>query len=169
MPGKTTASGLGWAHQKRRQEALTALQDGERCWRCGRPMFRAQALDLDHVRPRMLGGADGPAVLAHASCNRRAGAVLGNSVRSARRRRRRLPRWLHAPTLAPQMQSDDQPQHWPVGQRADETAFHPANTTASHVIATAHSMASVTNAASLSRVNIHLKNTPIHMTGDDST
>jgi len=95
MSGKITAAGLGWAHRKRRALALAAMRDGDPCWRCGRPMYARQALDLDHVRPRAFGGADGPALLAHASCNRRAGAIQGNRMRRTRfrRRRRTLPRW----------------------------------------------------------------------------
>jgi hypothetical protein len=43
-------------------------------------MYKWQALERDHVIDRALGGADGPAVLAHMACNRAAGARLGNQL-----------------------------------------------------------------------------------------
>lgn len=50
-------------------------------------MLKGQALDLDHQVMRMFGGKDGPVRMAHASCNRRKGAIIGNKVRAARRKR----------------------------------------------------------------------------------
>jgi len=47
-------------------------------------MYKTQELDRDHVVDRVLGGTDGAAVLAHASCNRSAGARLSNQVRPQR-------------------------------------------------------------------------------------
>jgi len=44
-------------------------------------MYKWQKLDRDHVVDRALGGTAGPAVLAHQSCNRAAGARLGNQLR----------------------------------------------------------------------------------------
>lgn len=64
-------------YRKRRSAALAALADGDPCVRCGGPMYRGQRLDLDHDdhdRTVITG-------LAHASCNRRAGAVKANRQR----------------------------------------------------------------------------------------
>lgn len=92
--GNTTMVGLGWPHQQRRKRAIAALQDGTPCRYCGKPMYRelARFLDLDHVIPRMAGGADGPCELVHRSCNRRAGAIAGNRMR-ARKRASAYTRW----------------------------------------------------------------------------
>ena len=95
--GSTSARGYGWDHQQRRTRALAALAGGEPCWRCGRPMYHWQALDLDHVVALALGGGGGDR-LAHAACNRRAGAVLGGQLRARRAPRRaaqpaRYTRW----------------------------------------------------------------------------
>lgn len=73
--------GLGADHAADRRRLLAALKDGDLCWRCGQPMYHSQALERDHVIDRALGGKDGPAVLAHAACNRSAGARLGNQMR----------------------------------------------------------------------------------------
>lgn len=94
----TTGSGLGWQHQKVRRQLLAELVDGDPCWRCGRPMWRADAsgLDSDHVVDRQHGGAGGPERLAHARCNRSAGAMAGNRARRRRRhvdRNDGLPQW----------------------------------------------------------------------------
>jgi hypothetical protein len=47
-------------------------------------MLAGQPLDLDHVQPRVMGGTGGPVRMVHRRCNRRAGARLGNRIRSAR-------------------------------------------------------------------------------------
>jgi hypothetical protein len=88
----------GAAHRTARQRALDAMTDGEPCWRCGRPMFRyppsralawMARLDYDHVRAVMFTGAPGGACrLAHARCNRAAGARLTTAIRRAKRARR---------------------------------------------------------------------------------
>lgn len=91
-PRSTTERGLGWDHQKRRAAALKVFREGEPCPLCGYPMSRRQRLDLDHVTPRVLGGTDGPSRMAHATCNRRAGAVLGNRLRGRQ--------WTRAPRPA---------------------------------------------------------------------
>jgi len=78
--GTTKERGLGSDHQADRRRLLALHHDGDPCWRCGRPMYESQGLDRDHVIDRALGGANGPAVLAHASCNRSAGATLGNKL-----------------------------------------------------------------------------------------
>lgn len=83
--GTTTQRGLGAVHQKDKKRLLAELRDGSPCWRCGQPMFRWQKLDRDHLIDRSVGGANGPAVLAHASCNRSAGATFGNKNRDLTR------------------------------------------------------------------------------------
>lgn len=79
MPGDTTTRGYGHQHQRARKAALKALRDGDPCTRCHQPMWRAQAaqLDLDHTEDR---GAY--AGLAHATCNRAAGARKRNRQRT---------------------------------------------------------------------------------------
>ena len=84
--GKTTDRGLGGKHQADKKRLLAALRPGEPCWRCGKPMWPHQNLHRDHIVDRALGGANGPAVLAHAHCNLSAGAAFGNRLRAARRR-----------------------------------------------------------------------------------
>ena len=79
--GTTKQRGLSGHHQSHGKQLKANLRDGTPCWRCGFPMYRWQKLDRDHVTPRALGGTDGPAVLAHARCNRSAGARLGNAMR----------------------------------------------------------------------------------------
>lgn len=85
----TTQRGLGYAHQKARAQAVIALKDGTPCPRCGQPMWRNQAryLDLDHIIPRSMGGGDGPKVLTHRRCNRRAGQRITAMILRARRRK----------------------------------------------------------------------------------
>jgi 5-methylcytosine-specific restriction endonuclease McrA len=80
----TTTQRLGRDHAPDRRRLMAAHRDGDLCWRCGQPMYKWQALERDHITPRTLGGTDGPAVLAHAHCNRSAGAILGNQMRGAR-------------------------------------------------------------------------------------
>jgi 5-methylcytosine-specific restriction endonuclease McrA len=80
--GTTTERGLGWDHVKDKRRLMAAHRDGDPCWRCGRPMYKWQRLERDHVTPRALGGMDGPAVLAHAYCNRSAGGKLASRRRS---------------------------------------------------------------------------------------
>lgn len=64
--------------QKRLRRALLPDAYGRPCPRCGRPMLPGQPLDLDHTDDR--GGYLG---MAHARCNRAAGARLGNARRRA--------------------------------------------------------------------------------------
>lgn len=78
--GTTTQRGLGQDHAADKKRLLAQHQDGDPCWRCGQPMYKWQSLDRDHVVDRALGGTMGPAVLAHAACNRGAGAKLGNQL-----------------------------------------------------------------------------------------
>jgi hypothetical protein len=86
----------GSEHQKARAIALTMLAHGTPCRYCGRPMYRWQALDLDHIVPVAIGHGRGPTTLVHAHCNRSHGASMGNRMRKGRRirRRRSLPSWL---------------------------------------------------------------------------
>lgn len=79
--GNTTQRALGAEHVADLKRLKAALRDGEPCWRCGHPMYRTQALERDHIIDRVHGGATGPAVLAHARCNRSAGATMGNQLR----------------------------------------------------------------------------------------
>lgn len=82
--GTTAQRGLGGDHVADKKRLMALHRDGDPCWRCGKPMFKWQKLDRDHIVDRALGGTNGPAVLAHASCNRAAGARLSNQVRPQR-------------------------------------------------------------------------------------
>lgn len=75
--GNTTQRGLGWAHQRRREQLLAVHLDGTPCARCGKPMYLAQRLDAGHTQDRALGGGL-PDRLEHRRCNRQAGAYLRN-------------------------------------------------------------------------------------------
>jgi len=87
MPSKTSQTtaeqGYGWAHQQARADLLRDLEDGEPCARCGEPMYRWQAaqLDADHVENSKAAG-EPPDALSHASCNRSHGATQGNLARA---------------------------------------------------------------------------------------
>jgi hypothetical protein len=83
----TTLNAYDHRHRLERIRLITHLIDGTPCPRCGRGMYRAQALDLGHADAVVLGGAHGPRRLEHARCNRRHGATLGNRLRGNRRRR----------------------------------------------------------------------------------
>ena len=88
ITGSTHDRGYGTAHQRLRVTMLRTMHEGTLCVRCGQPMFRWQELDLGHgAIPAMLGGR--AERLEHASCNRRAGALM----RNAKARRRALPEW----------------------------------------------------------------------------
>lgn len=85
MAGRTTARGLGGAHQAERRRLLPSAY-GTPCPLCGDLMLRGQRLDLDHAVPRVLGGPDaGPRRIAHARCNRSAGSRLRHRLDRARR------------------------------------------------------------------------------------
>jgi Recombination endonuclease VII. len=73
----TTARGYGHRHQQLRR-ALLPYAYGQDCPHCGLTMTPGQALDLDHTDDRR-----GYRGMAHASCNRRAGALKGNAQRQA--------------------------------------------------------------------------------------
>ena len=78
--GTTTQRGLGSGHVADKKRLMALHRDGDLCWRCGQPMYKWQKLNRDHVIDRALGGAQGPAVLAHEHCNKSAGARLGNKL-----------------------------------------------------------------------------------------
>lgn len=67
--GTITEQGLGWKHQKTRNQLLAKLRDGTPCEWCGRPMHRNQQLDADHEDARHNGGTRASRLL-HAPCNR---------------------------------------------------------------------------------------------------
>lgn len=74
MKAKTSARGLGTAHQQRRAVLDRIVKAGRtRCVLCGQLIERGQHWDLDHKPDRS--GYRGP---AHAHCNRRDGALRGN-------------------------------------------------------------------------------------------
>jgi len=79
--GTTAQRGLGHAHEVDKRHKMAALHDGEPCPYCGRGMFRGQALELDHYPGRAFGGPQFTR-LAHAHCNRSAGATMGNRMRA---------------------------------------------------------------------------------------
>lgn len=78
MPAKSKAHYRG-AYQKQAQAVrLAARLMPTTCARCGLPITADQAVDAGHVHDGQAGGA---LVAEHASCNRAAGAVLGNQRR----------------------------------------------------------------------------------------
>ena len=77
MPAKSQE---GYGHFHREARAALPLPDGRPCPFCGKPMRSDQELDADHENPRVLGGSSGLR-WTHSSCNRRAGATLGNMLR----------------------------------------------------------------------------------------
>lgn len=100
MPSYNQLVGLGAAHQAARRQAVKHLRAGIDCcpftWLCGgQPMWPTPKAAAQHGYPAWLGRLDlddfpgriygGPQVkrLAHATCNRSAGATLGNQLRAA--------------------------------------------------------------------------------------
>lgn len=81
--GLTHRKGLGNTHRLVRARLLRQHRDGiDLCPYCDRPMFRSEELDADHAVPRAIAGPHAAATrLAHRSCNRSAGAALGNARR----------------------------------------------------------------------------------------
>lgn len=100
--GNTSERGYGPEHQREAARLKAQLRDGDLCCRCSQPMYRWQleverndvrGIDADHWRNRK---PQPPDALAHRRCNRRAGAVHGNTLRGQARRARRvreLPEW----------------------------------------------------------------------------
>lgn len=84
----STARGLGQAHREERARLLPFAY-GRLCPYyeidplCTGLMLHEQALELDHGKPRALGGVtgDGTGRIAHGPCNRRAGARLAVEIR----------------------------------------------------------------------------------------
>jgi hypothetical protein len=58
--------------------------EGMNCPRCGLPMYKAQGLDLGHIRDIALGYTGGICRWEHSYCNRSAGAKLGNKLRKGK-------------------------------------------------------------------------------------
>jgi hypothetical protein len=83
MGTSTSKRGYGNGHQRLRRDLLP-LSYGKPCPFCGYAMVEGQKLDLDHSIPLRMGGG-GPSRMAHARCNRRAGAVLAAAIRRGRR------------------------------------------------------------------------------------
>jgi hypothetical protein len=85
--GTTAQRGLGTAHQRARKLLLTQLRAGAVmfCPFCQAQLRFGERIDLDHSLPRVYGGTTGDR-LAHASCNRAAGAIISNT-------RGRTPKW----------------------------------------------------------------------------
>ena len=82
-PGRTTADGYGWTHQKLRRAWAKKVATGTIvCARCGRPVDPREAWDLDHdptdpERKRYLGPS-------HTRCNR---ATATHAVQRRKRQR----------------------------------------------------------------------------------
>lgn len=71
--GSSTARGYGTEHRRLRAK-LAPKAVGKRCVRCGQPIRPGQPIDLDHTDDRT-----GYRGMAHAKCNRTAGAIKANS------------------------------------------------------------------------------------------
>lgn len=69
----------GWVHRRTRM-ALLPYAIGKPCPMCGELMTDPKRLDLDHSVPLAQGGRTGDRIV-HATCNRRAGALLGQELR----------------------------------------------------------------------------------------
>lgn len=70
--------GLGWAFSARKAKDR-GYQAATVCQWCGKPFTDADPKTADHVVPRSRGGAHGPIVAAHRSCNSSRGGKLGHS------------------------------------------------------------------------------------------
>ena len=70
--------GLGWKFSERKK-ADAAYQQAVTCHWCGQPFTASDPKTADHVQPRSQGGAEGPIVAAHRSCNSSRGGKLGHS------------------------------------------------------------------------------------------
>lgn len=68
-------------HQHRRVRAeLLPLAYGQACPLCHQPMLPGQPLDLDHTTPRAEGNTGPGDRMAHATCNRSSGGLLGYQI-----------------------------------------------------------------------------------------
>lgn len=81
MPARARTSRTYSTAQRKTRAALLPYAYGTACPICGRPMLRGQALDLDHSVPVAYGNTGAGDRITHASCNRSAGATLGNRLR----------------------------------------------------------------------------------------
>lgn len=66
--GTAAQRGYGTEHQRRRAR-LVARAIGTDCPRCGKPMNRDQALELDHTTPLAVDRRSVGDAVTHASCN----------------------------------------------------------------------------------------------------
>lgn len=75
--GSTAVRGYGQSHQIRRKYLIDHMTDGQPCGRCGLPMYRADAgnLDADHSDPRALNPNSVADRLLHRGCNRNSAYV----------------------------------------------------------------------------------------------
>jgi len=80
--GNAAAQGYGGDHKKLRATLLPKAY-GTRCYRCGKPMLRGQALHLDHLDNRTGYGG-----FSHAACNLKAAARKARRIQVAGKRRR---------------------------------------------------------------------------------
>lgn len=78
----TTSRGLGWQHQQQRARLLGRHRDGDICWWCGQPMYRAEDLAADHSESRASGGRTADRLL-HALCNSQRGDGSRDHLRPA--------------------------------------------------------------------------------------
>ena len=77
MPARNRSTNHYDTAHRRLREALLAQSVGKTCPHCGDPIQAGQPVDLDHTDDRL-----GYRGLAHASCNRRAGAIKTNTRRA---------------------------------------------------------------------------------------
>jgi hypothetical protein len=84
MPARNRASReYSVAHRNARKKLLPHAYDTP-CPLCGHIMYEGQALDCDDIVPIVMGGTHdiNNKRITHASCNRSAGATLGNQLRA---------------------------------------------------------------------------------------
>lgn len=84
MPARARSNRTYSVKQRKVRALLLPYAYGTYCPLCGQVMVQGQALDLDHSTPVVLGGDGAGDRIAHASCNRSAGATLGNQLRGRR-------------------------------------------------------------------------------------
>lgn len=77
----TSSRGYGHPHQRLRKALLPGMP-GSKCTRCGEVLKASDQVDLDHTDDRR-----GYLGWAHASCNRRAGAIKRNAKPSPKNSR----------------------------------------------------------------------------------
>ena len=82
MPAKSKAHYRGNYQLRARAIRIAARMVPTMCARCGLLITADQAVDAGHVND---GQAGGPLAAEHASCNRAAGALLGNQRRQGLR------------------------------------------------------------------------------------